>query len=895
MCVAGMPAFAAELTAEQLRLLEQLSPVQREQLLRSLQQDAAKEKETEAPDSQEISRPKTRRDPAGAGAAAAALKPRLKAGDTLLLKFELEKGKQKTGGKPARADADDLDKKARMERLPKSGLYTLDKAGVLYLPNIGWITVSGLTEDEAALRIQAEPLLQDITAAIKVLPVTEELKPFGYDLFSEVPTTFAPATDIPVPADYVVGPGDTVLVQLFGKESVQHRLTVTREGLLQFPGIGPIPVAGLKFSRLQEVLAGRIQRQMLGVQTSIALGKLRSIRVFVLGDVEKPGSYTVSGLSTLTNALFASGGVKRIGSLRDIQLKRDGKIVGRLDLYDLLLQGDTSADARLLPGDVIFVPPVGRTVGVSGEVRRPAIYELKQEGTLEQAIGLAGGLTPSAFPQGVRIERINPERRRMLLDLDLTHGDGRAAPVLDGDRVRVGSVLDKIEGMVLLSGHIQRPGGYQWVPGMHLSDLISSTADLLPEVDTRYVLVKREDLTDRTISLLNADLAAALKQPKGEADLELKPGDTVYVFSVRGSRTPVIEPLLERARAQSRYDQPVREVTIDGMVHHPGHYPLSPQMKVSALLQAAGGLTDNAYTLEAELTRFTVVDNKRREAQRLQVNLAGLLQGEPDADLTLASYDQLVVRRVPHWDPDGTIQVLGEVRFPGGYPLVRGDKLSDVLRRVGGLTAQAFPKGVVFTRESVRQKEQEYLNRLADQLERELAAAIARGNEIGVEAAKGAAETRALLGQLRNAKAVGRMVVNLPALLREDPNYDVVVQDGDKLYIPQRPDEVTVLGEVYHPTSHLYRRDLDTDDFIQLSGGVTKKGDKGAIYVVHADGAVTPASRGLFRRSSIGPGDTVVVPFKIDRISNLKLATDVTQILYQLAITAASLKVIGAL
>lgn len=209
----------------------------------------------------------------------------------------------------------------------------------------------------------------------------DDLELFGYDLFSGTPTTFAPATDIPIPSSYIVGPGDTVEVQLFGKENEQYDLVVSREGILNFPAIGPVAVAGLTFREMKQNLQQRIKEQMIGVKASISMGALRSIRIFVLGDAERPGSYTVSSLTTMTNALFVSGGVKTIGSLRNIQLKRNGKVISSLDLYDLLLKGDTSRDKRLQPGDVIFIPPVNKSAGIKGEVRRPAIYELKKERT----------------------------------------------------------------------------------------------------------------------------------------------------------------------------------------------------------------------------------------------------------------------------------------------------------------------------------------------------------------------------------------------------------------------------------------------------------------------------------------------------------------------------------
>ncbi|MFQ5668808.1 MAG: polysaccharide biosynthesis/export family protein, partial [Candidatus Binatia bacterium] len=335
--LAHAAANAVEPTAQQLQLLQQLSPEQRATALRALGKQAAGKPQT------------------GPQPAPAVVKPRPVKGPS-----RIEQEAAKTAGTPKIAE----------KKQPKA--------------------------------------------------VRQRLKQFGYDLFAGAPTTFAPATDIPVPADYVIGPGDTVQVQLFGKENAEHSLQVTREGVLNFPGIGPISVAGLSFAELKRDLRQRISQQMIGIKSSITMGPLRSIRVFVLGEAHRPGSYTVSALSTMTNALFVSGGIQSIGSLRDIQLKRSGKLVRRLDLYDLLLHGDTSGDVRLLPGDVIFIPPIGRTVGVAGEVRRPAIYEIKGEKTVAEVLDLAGGLLPTAYPQASQLVRINRRRERTLVDIDLT-------------------------------------------------------------------------------------------------------------------------------------------------------------------------------------------------------------------------------------------------------------------------------------------------------------------------------------------------------------------------------------------------------------------------------------------------------------------------------------------
>jgi protein involved in polysaccharide export with SLBB domain len=871
--VRAAPAADVVPTPEQLQQFQQLSPEQRQAVVRAIGEPS-----TPLPPSPTPPAPVNAAPAVSPGADVDTAAHRLRAGDTVLLGIQ----------KVARA-ADGSDNGGTDAPPPviEKKIYVLDQAGALVIPDVGRIILAGLSEPEAKDRLAIEPGLRGRTISLQVLPVEPELKPFGYDLFRNAPSTFAPVTDIPVPADYVVGPEDTVIVQLFGKQNEQYELAVTRDGVLLFPGIGPLSVAGLTFPRLQQEIQARVQHQLSGVQASVTLGRIRSIRVFVLGDAERPGSYAVGGMSTLTNALFASGGVKPIGSLRDIQLKRSGKIVARMDLYDLLLQGNTGADARLLPGDVIFVPPGGKKVGIAGEIRRPAIYELKDESTLEDLIGLAGGLLPEAFPQKVQIERVEKNQQRVLLDVDLTQPSGPATRVQAGDMIRIFPVLDRIDQRVSVSGHVNRPGDFQWFSGMHLTDLLPSLSDLQPQADGRYLLIKRRDPLARTVELIDADLVAALGGKNTDVDPLLQPEDEIHVFDVDEDRSPVIQPWLQFAEIQSAPGRPVYAISIDGMVHHPGQYPLSPGMKVSDLMRAAGGVTDRAYTLAMELTRHSVVDGERRESSRYSVDLAAVLGGDATRDVALAAYDQAVVRRIPNWDETGSIEIQGEVRFPGKYPVVRGEKLSQLIQRAGGLTADAYPRAAVFLRESVREREQESIHQLAVRFEHELALLTEQEDK------EAALEGEMLLGQIKSAKATGRMVINLERLLRHEDDYDIVVNAGDKLYIPQRPQEVTVIGEVYNPISHLYNSKLDWDDYVRLSGDVTEGGNKKAIYVIHADGSVSPTGGWFTPRVVMGPGDTVVVPMKIDRLSKLKLVTSVTQVMYQLALTVASLKVVN--
>lgn len=889
---ASHPADTAP-TKEQMQQFQQLPKAEREAILRSLQGKKREQLDqglTAVPDN---SGSRITESDAVTGIDPRLLQPpRLKAGDTIVIQFQRTQTEAEVQFAPDRLFPED---RTPLVTIPEQKLFVLDQFGAVTFEKAGRIVLKGLNESEAEQRIAAELVFKGLQVTVKRLPVEEPLKPFGYDLFTGAPKTFAPGTDIPIPADYTVGPGDTVLVQLFGKENTEHELAITRDGEILFPGIGPISVAGLTFAQMERQVQNRVKKQLIGMKASVTLGRLRSIRVFVLGDAERPGSYIVSGLSTLTNALFTSGGIKRIGSLRDIQLKRNGKTVTSLDLYDLLLRGDNSADARLQSGDVIFIPPIGKTAGIAGRVRRPAIYELKSEKTVGDLVAMAGGLAPDAYLQNVKIERILENRERTLIGVDLAQEAAGNTMLRDGDIVKIYSSLEQLKGVVTLAGQVQRPGSFPWKPDMRLTNIIPSVSDLHPQADARYLLIKREDALDHSITFLDSDLIAALENLDSPANVLLQPRDEIHAFDIHAKREPLIKPMLEQARARSAPDNPVREVVIEGTVHHPGRYPLSFGMKVSDLLRAAGGLTDRAYTMEAELTRFTVIDGKERESSREHVDIAAVMKADEQKNLVLKTHDQLIIRRIPKWDEEGVIEIAGEVKFPGKYPIARNEKLSDVLRRAGGLTDQAYPKGALFVRESVREREQEHLERLASQLERDLAVLSVQEPEAGVKKEAALAEGQTLLRQLRTVKAAGRTVIKLDDLLQARNGYDVTVQKGDKLFIPRRPQEVTVLGEVYYPTSHLFDKKLTVNDYVQLSGGVTEKGKKGAIYVVRANGSVSPPTGWFSRNAELGPGDTIVVPLKVDRVSGLKLFGEITTILFQLAVTVAALDAAGVI
>jgi protein involved in polysaccharide export with SLBB domain len=769
--------------------------------------------------------------------------------------------------------------------------YQISRDGTLTLPGFAPIPVAGLTVQLATLRLGVEAALRDLYIRITKLPLTRlgptALKPFGYDLFDRSISSFAP-TNVPVPSDYIIGPGDQLELQLYGTKNGVLKLAVGRDGHVSVPELGPVYVAGLTYPSAQALLQSRIERQMVGVHASVTMGETRSIRVFVLGDAKQPGAYTISGLGTITSALFAAGGVQPIGSLRKIELRRRGALVRRLDLYDMLIRGNTTDDAKLLPGDVIFVPPIGPTVSVEGEVHRQAIYEIRNESSVADVVRLAGGLTPEADTTKLALTRIDARLHRVVLQVDLNAPSGQAEEVRNGDSLTVARLRPTLDAGIVVQGYVYTPGAFAYRSGMRLTDVLRSVDDLKPNADLHYILIRRELPPDRRVVVLSADLTAALETPDSEANLPLMARDHIMVFDLQSSRDRVIQPLLDDLKLQSNISLPDEVVRIDGRANVPGEYPLETGMTVRDLIRAGGGLSDDAYGGSAELTRYEVVNGESRVTKLIKVDLAAVLRGDAAANLHLQAFDTLSIKEVQAWTELETISLRGQVKFPGRYSVKPGETLKSVLSRAGGLTQYAFPEGSVFTRVELRDREQRELDKLAERMQNDIAFVALQGsvaNQSGATSALVAGQS--LLSQLRATKAVGRLVINVPGILHSPlgSQYDVVLRDGDELIVPRAQQQVTVIGEVQTVTSHLYRPGLSRDGYIGLSGGLTARADKARIYVVRADGSVvSQGSRWFSSSNKIEPGDTIVVPLNAEHIPPLPFWQAVTQIIYNVAV-----------
>jgi protein involved in polysaccharide export with SLBB domain len=452
-----------------------------------------------------------------------------------------------------------------------------------------------------------------------------------------------------------------------------------------------------------------------------------------------------------------------------------------------------------------------------------------------------------------------------------------------------------IDAGVLVQGYVYTAGAFAYRPGMRLTDVLRSVDDLKPNADLHYILIRRELPPDRRVTVLSADLAAALNEPGSAADVLMMPRDRITVFDLQSSRDRVIRPLLEDLKLESSIGQPEDVVRIEGRANVPGEYPFEAGMTVRDLIRAGGGLSDAAYGGTAELTRYQVVNGESRQTQLIKVDLAAVLRGDPAANLALSPFDSLSIKEVQAWNDQETVNLRGQVRFPGTYSVKPGETLKSVLQRAGGLTQYAFPEGSVFTRRELRVREQQQLDMLAVRMQNDIAFVALQGTVANQSGAASAISIgQSLLAQLRQTRAVGRLVINLPGLMHSPigSQYDVVLRDGDELIVPRFQQEVTVIGEVQTLTSHLYRPGLTREDYIAMSGGETRRADNGRIYVVRANGSVVPNEGARWFRTStapIEPGDTIVVPLNAEHIPPLPLWQAVTQILYNVAIAVLAI------
>ena len=717
---------------------------------------------------------------------------------------------------------------------------------------------------------------------------------FGQNLFRNVPSTFAPLDRVPVTPDYLIGPGDELMVRSWGQIDINYRAAVDRTGSIYLPRVGAISVAGLRYDQLNDAIKSAVGRVFKNFELSVTLGQLRSIQVFVVGQVRRPGVYTVSSLSTLINALFASGGPSNHGSMRNVQLKRQGKEITSFDLYDLIVRGDKSKDAQLLPGDVIYVAPVGRLAALSGSVNVPAIFELKEHDTLGDAISYAGGLTTTAAGQRAIVERIDDRHARRTEEFSLTAG-GLHSELHDGDIVRFLHISPRFENTVTLRGNVSVPGRYPWHEGMRVRDLIPSRDVLIT-----YEYWKRQN----RLSLDPESESFQLKEDRQRSDHAQTYSD--QRSSPANARDRQGQQDRQGQSQSSGSDQDRNQVDERDQSRERSTDRIEAQRATEEEIK--NEVKRSAAEINWEYALVQRLNPQDLTTRLLPFNLGKAIAGDDAQNLALQPGDVITIfsqadMQVPIGQQSKFVRLEGEFKTAGVYQVEPGETLQHLLVRVGGFTPEAYFYGAEFTRESTREEQQrrldQYIDDLAKAIERNAGAQRNLSPEEALAERQSLEGQRRLLERLRALKANGRIVMELTpgaATLGSFP--DLVLEDGDRLLVPFRPATINVLGSVYNSNAFIYKPGKTVGDYLRLSGGATRDGDKGRSFVIRADGSTLSSQsfHGLFSGGldsvRLMPGDTVVVPEKLDKGAVLRGFKDWTQVVGQFVLGAAAVKVL---
>jgi protein involved in polysaccharide export with SLBB domain len=668
--------------------------------------------------------------------------------------------------------------------------------------------------------------------------VGHPLTVFGQDMFRDVPSTFAPVDRIPVTADYVIGPGDELLLRVWGSVDIDLQLLVDRNGQVHIPKVGTLNVAGLRYEQLPGYMRSCVGRIFREFDLTVTLGELRSIQVFVVGYANRPGSYTVSSLSTLVNAVFAAGGTSPTGSMRSIQLRRGGRTVAEFDLYDLLLLGDKSKDVPLLPGDVIFIPPVGTIVAIDGSVQAPGIYEMKSTSTLADIVQVAGGLSPAAATKRVSIERFRGGHGRLIVEAQLD-GEGLRKQLANGDVIRIEAVPPKFEETITLRGNVVTPGRYAFRSGMKVRDLIGS----------REFLITREYWSTQ-------NRLTTPEAPSGDGD---EKSSTKGDGSTRASQ----------GEAQLRNE-----------------------------VQRNGSDINWAYALvqriQPDLSTQLLPFNLGRALD--QSDSADNLELRSGDVITIFSQTDVAV---PANLQSRYVRLEGEINAAGVYRVETGESLREILRRAGGLTQDAYLFAAQFTRESVKSEQTERYKRYLDDLEQELArhaAEPARDKQDAEEKQLEIDRQKRLVQELRKVQPTGRIVLGLKPGDRELADLpELEMEDGDRFFIPRQPATVNVMGAVYNENAFLFAKGLSVKSYLQRAGGGTREADEKNTFVLRADGSLVAHRTWTGNKTGLRdvlPGDTIVVPLHMERTSFMRNLRDWSQVLSQFALGAAAIRVL---
>lgn len=897
------------------------------------------------------------------------------------------------------------------------------------------------------------------------------IEDYGYEIFENENLIPSKNASVLLQDDYILGPGDELIINLYGSKSNKYSLEILKEGLINIPSIGPVELSGLTYKEAKAKLTKIISEKMLNTEVFISSGKIKSINVFLLGEFNKPGILKIPSTATALDALFQSGGIKRIGSLRNLQLKRNGTLVSTIDLYEFLQMGNNKDGLSLRNGDALFCPVVSKSVTVLGAVNRPAKYELIKEKNIKEVLSVAGNITPKAYLKNIKIERNINNLKRDIIDLDLSVTDSTNwnFEIFDGDIINVSTLIFERSNSIFLAGNVKRPGVYAWSEGLKLTNIIKSLDELLPQTEFSYAVIERTSNQKKESFLVSFNLENVLI--KKSEDIALLPNDKIIIYNVRDFREqPVVKidgqivkpgfyefyegmkvsdlilagrglrddsykeradlyrwnedkstfemitinlkdntqknTLLrkrDRLTVHSIWDVVQKEmVEASGFVNKPGKYLYFPGMKVSDLLFAAGslkefadksyanvhrklidesgqlvlkyfavdlsailkgekdadialapkdklevleiskfikdakvtimgevkvpgsfqwgegmrisdlirnagGLDKSAYLKNAELTHYEIINGEQRFVAHENINLEKVLAGDNLENKILKAYDEVNVLKIPGWNRVATVEIKGEVLYPGVYTIEKGERITDLIKRAGGLTENAYAFATFFSREKIRISQKEQMENRADELEKRMLNIKETQSEGEIGKAGNTKENiKELIAKIRNAKVTGRVSLSLEEALKDEENANNLVLEGnDILIIPKKADVIYVIGEARNQTTFILNKKLSVKEYIAMAGGYTPYADSKGVYIVRADGSVANFKSSGFKSNvlmsngkqlkGLLPGDTIVIPEKLDRYEGMKLAKDVSQIFSQIALSIAAFAAIGVL
>lgn len=657
-------------------------------------------------------------------------------------------------------------------------------------------------------------------------------KIFGHNIFQNKELSFEPNENMATPVDYRLGPGDEVIIDIWGNNETTIRQIISPDGQIIVSQVGPIYLAGLTISQANEAVKQTLSSIYSGItsdspqtQVSITLGKIRSIQVNVMGEVEVPGTYRLSSFSTVFNALYRAGGVSSIGSLRDIKVMRAGTKVGTVDVYDYILNGKINNDIRLQEGDVIVVPPYSMLVNIEGNIKRPMFYEMKQGETMESIIDYAGGFTGDAYKDEVKLFRRNGRENRIF---SVTSANYPGWQLADGDSISVSPILDRFSNRVEIQGAVYRPGMFELGNGIStVKDLIERANGLTGDAFTGRAVLTREK-EDMTNEVLSVDLAGIINGTS--PDIPLRREDILVISSKK-------EILAQGA------------ISVFGEVTNPGIIPFAENTSIEDIILKAGGLLDGASTVRIDVSRrikdpkSVTPSEKISEVYTFALKDGFLVDGNPS--FTLEPYDIVEVRRSPGYQIQRRVEIAGEAVFTGGYTLTKkNERISDLVRRAGGVTKDAYVRGGRL----IRKMNDE------EKAQQESAVRMAMMNA-------GADSLSLNKIQLAESYVVGIELDK--ALAKPGSGYDIVLREGDYLYIPEFTSTIKITGEVQFPNTVAYVPGKKLSHYIEQAGGYSRLAKKSSVYIVHMNGTVSRAKR--MRKVEIEPGCQIIVPSKKER------------------------------